>query len=55
MHLPVTLGKSCPICGAKTRRVHMPWYIRPARWILLGKASYRRCVDHHWRGLAAHW
>jgi len=54
MYLPIARGKRCPLCGAHTYRERTPWYFRPARWLLLGRGSYRRCTAYDWRGLALH-
>ncbi len=51
---PVTVGKLCPVCGRRTHRTRAPWYLRPLRWLLLNKPSYRECPAYHWSGLALH-
>lgn len=47
----VSRGKQCPVCGERTFRERMPWYLRPARKLLRG-VSYRSCEHQHWKGLA---
>ncbi len=54
MHPPIALGKVCPLCGQHTLREPTPWYVRPLRWLLLNRGSYRRCPAYHWAGLALH-
>ncbi len=54
MHAPFAIGKRCPFCGTTTIRERTPWYVRPARWLLLNRCSWRRCPNYHWQGLALH-
>lgn len=39
----IRIGKECPRCEEKGRRIRTPWYFRPLRWILRHRSSTRRC------------
>ncbi|MDB4948052.1 MAG: hypothetical protein JWM27_701 [Gemmatimonadetes bacterium] len=48
------MGKDCPICGKRTRREPSPLLLKPLRWILRKRFTYRRCEECGWRGGAFH-
>ncbi|HET9985304.1 MAG TPA: hypothetical protein VFQ38_17010 [Longimicrobiales bacterium] len=44
-------AKQCPNCGEWTLRQRTPVLLRPVRWVLRGRASYRACRECGWQGL----
>jgi hypothetical protein len=48
------VGKDCPVCGTRTRRQHAPAYLKPLRWVLPHRFTYRRCESCGWKGGAFH-
>lgn len=49
-----TVGKRCPSCKTPTQRVQTPSALRARKRLLLGLATYRKCWECGWNGLAVH-
>jgi hypothetical protein len=50
----VARSKDCPRCGSRTRREKTPLRLRPVRWLMGDRFSYRVCQSCGWRGASFH-
>ncbi|HET7232094.1 MAG TPA: hypothetical protein VFJ16_18955 [Longimicrobium sp.] len=49
-----TAGKRCPTCAGATTRERSPAWLKPLRFLLGPRCSYRVCHGCSWRGVAFH-